>query len=73
MDHYSSKFILSEGKFLVTTFEFGGSFDMSLEGDCHEIWVTPNLESLVTFGKSLMGVSHEFILNFPTSSYLIWR
>jgi hypothetical protein len=28
------------GKFLVTQFEFGGSFGMSLEGDCHEVDVT---------------------------------
>jgi hypothetical protein len=32
-----------EGKFLVTKFEFGGSFGMSLEGDCHEVEGTPNL------------------------------
>ena len=48
-----------EGKFLVTKFEFGGSFGMSLEGDCHEVEVTPNLELLVTFGMSLEGVCHE--------------
>ncbi len=28
---------------------------MSLEGDCHEIEVTPNLEMLVTLGMSLGG------------------
>jgi hypothetical protein len=33
-----------EGKILVTKFEFGGSFGMSLQGDCHDIEVTPNLE-----------------------------
>jgi hypothetical protein len=44
----------TEGKFFVTKFEFGGSFDMSLERDCHELKVTPNLELLVTFGMSLM-------------------
>ncbi len=32
--------------------EFGGSFGMSLEGDCHEVEVTPNLELLVTFGTN---------------------
>jgi hypothetical protein len=32
---------------------------MSLEGDCHEVVVTPNLELLVTFGMSLVGVCHE--------------
>jgi hypothetical protein len=40
------------GKFLVTKFELGGSFGMSLEGDCHEFEVTHNLELLVTFGMS---------------------
>jgi hypothetical protein len=34
-----------EGKFLVVKIEFGGNFGMSLEGDCHEVEVTPNLES----------------------------
>jgi hypothetical protein len=32
---------------------------MSLEGDCLEVEVTPNLELLVTFGMSLEGVCHE--------------
>ncbi len=32
---------------------------MSLEGDCHEVEVTPNLELLVTFGKSLDRVCNE--------------
>ena len=32
---------------------------MSLERDCHEVEVTPNLEFLVTFGVSLEGVCHE--------------
>jgi hypothetical protein len=49
----------AEGKFLVTKFEFGQSFFLSLEGDCHEVEVTPNLELLVTFGMSLEGVCHE--------------
>jgi hypothetical protein len=44
-----------------------------LEGDCHEVEVTPNLELLVTFGMSLKGVCHEILDNFTTSSYLIWR
>jgi hypothetical protein len=35
---------ISEGKFLVAKFEYGGRFGMSLEGDCHEVEVTPNLE-----------------------------
>jgi hypothetical protein len=35
-----------ERKLLVTihVFEFGGSYGVSLEGDCHEVEVTPNLE-----------------------------
>jgi hypothetical protein len=45
----------SVGKFLVTKFEFRGSFEMSWEGDCHEVELTPNLELLVTFGMSLEG------------------
>jgi hypothetical protein len=32
---------------------------MSLEGDCHEVETTPNLELLVTFGISLEGVCRE--------------
>jgi hypothetical protein len=36
--------LTAEGEFLVTQFEFGGSFSWSLEGDCHEVEVTPNLE-----------------------------
>jgi hypothetical protein len=35
---------------------------MSLEGDCHEDGVTPNLELLVTFGMSLEGVCHELYI-----------
>jgi hypothetical protein len=48
-----------ESKFLVTKFELGWSFGKSLEGDCHELEDTPNLELLVTFGMSLEGVCHE--------------
>ncbi len=48
-----------EGKFLVTKLEFTGIFCMSLEVDCHEVEVTPNLELLVTIGMSLEGVCHE--------------
>jgi hypothetical protein len=48
-----------EGKFLVKLFEFGGSLGMSLEGNCHEVEVTPNLELLITFGMNLEGVCHE--------------
>ncbi len=32
---------------------------MSLEGDCYEVEVTPNLELLVTFGMSLDRVCNE--------------
>ena len=46
---------------------------MSLEGDCYEVEVTPNLELLVTFGMSLEGVCHELLHNFTTSSYLNFR
>jgi hypothetical protein len=42
-----NELVYFEGKFLVTKFEFGGSFGMSLEGDRHELEVTPNLEYLV--------------------------
>jgi hypothetical protein len=44
---------------------------MSLEGDCHEVVVTPNLELLVTFGMSLEGVCDELYMNLTSSSYLI--
>jgi hypothetical protein len=50
----------TDGKFCVPKFEFGWSFGMSLDGDCHEFEVTPNLELLVTFGMSLVGVYCEF-------------
>jgi hypothetical protein len=56
----------------VTKFEFGGSFGMSLDGDCHEVEVTPNLKLLVTFGMSLTGVCMSFIHKFITSLDLIW-
>jgi hypothetical protein len=32
---------------------------MSLEGNCHEVEVTPNLELLFNFGMGLKGVCHE--------------
>jgi hypothetical protein len=48
-----------EGKLLVNEFEFGGSFGMSLEGDFHELEVTPNLELLVTFVMTLEGICYE--------------
>jgi hypothetical protein len=54
-----TKVLALKGKFLVAEFEFEGSLDMSLEGDCHELEVTPNLELLVIFGMKLEGVSHE--------------
>jgi hypothetical protein len=43
----------------VAKFEFGGSFGMSLEGDGHEVELTPNLELLVTFCMRLELVCHE--------------
>jgi hypothetical protein len=51
--------MIPEGKFLVAKFEFGGSFGMSLEGDCHKVEVTPNLLLLVTFDMSLMMTKHS--------------
>jgi hypothetical protein len=66
LSHYLVLYLLctlsfgnSEGKFLVAKFDFGGSFGMSFEGDCHEVQVTPNLELLVTFGMSLEQFCHE--------------
>ena len=38
---------------------FGGCFGVSLEGDCHELDVTPNMELLIAFGMSLEGICHE--------------
>ena len=32
---------------------------MNLEGDCHEVEVTSNLELLVTYGMSLEGGCHD--------------
>ncbi len=65
--HYSNLMyekLPPEGKFLVTNFEFGGSFGMSVGGDCHEVEVTLNLELLVTFGMSLEGVCYELYTSF---------
>ncbi len=47
------------GQFFVTESEFGRSLGMSLEGDCHEVEVTANLELLFTFVESLEGVCNE--------------
>jgi hypothetical protein len=44
--------ISMKGIFLVTKFEFGGSFGMSSEGDCHKVEFTPYFGLLVTFGMS---------------------
>jgi hypothetical protein len=44
---YTVSFLLSalpEGKVLVINFEFGGSFVMCLEGDCHDVEFSPNLK-----------------------------
>jgi hypothetical protein len=35
---------------------------MSLEGDCHEVKVTPNMELLVTFGTILEGFCQELYI-----------
>jgi hypothetical protein len=59
-----------EGKFLVTKFEFGGSFGMSLNGDFHEVEVAPTLELLVTFSMSLEGVGLGLYTKFHFN-YLI--
>jgi hypothetical protein len=56
--------VIAEGKFLVTEFEFGGSFGMSLKGNYHELEVSTNSELLVTFGMSLEGVCHELYTQF---------
>jgi hypothetical protein len=52
------------GQILVTKFEFGGNFGMSLVGDCHEVEETANLELLVSFGMSVEGVCHELYEQF---------
>jgi hypothetical protein len=52
----------TEEKILAAKFEFGGSFGMSLEVDCHEVEVASYLELLVTFGMSLEGVFHELFI-----------
>jgi hypothetical protein len=57
-----TKSLPSEGKF-VNRFELRESLGMSLEGDCHKLEVTPNLEFLVTFSMSLVRVCQE--LNAP--------
>jgi hypothetical protein len=49
----------TEGKFLVTKFEFRGSFGMTLEGDCHELEVSLNFKLLINFDMRLEGVFHE--------------
>jgi hypothetical protein len=68
---FDSFFIInSESKFLITNYELGGSLDMSLEGDCHEVEVTPYFGIVSQFWYELGG---SFIHNFTTISYLIWR
>jgi hypothetical protein len=39
-------------------------FGMSLEGDCHDVEVTPNLKLLITFGMNLEGVCNEVYTKF---------
>ncbi len=62
-----------EGKFLVIKFELEGSFGRSLEGDCHEVEVTLNLELLITIGISLGELVMSCKHNFTISLYLIWK
>jgi hypothetical protein len=50
---YQDKSCLWIFEFLIVKFEFRGSLSMSLERELYEFKVTPNLELLVTFGKSL--------------------
>ena len=50
---------MCRGQILVTQFEFEDSFGSSLEGDCPEMDVTPNLELLVTLVMNLTGVCNE--------------
>jgi hypothetical protein len=38
--------------------------NLSLEGDCHEVEVTPNSKLSITFGMSLEGVCQEFYTYF---------
>jgi hypothetical protein len=44
---------------LITKYYFGGSFGMSLGGECHEDEVIPFLTYLGFFGLSLAVVFHE--------------
>jgi hypothetical protein len=46
---------------------------MSMEGDCHEVEVAPDLELLVTLVWAWREFVMSFIHNFTASSYLIWR
>jgi hypothetical protein len=48
-------YVWTEGEFLVTKFEFAERFSMSLEGDCHEVKVTPNLEFFSHFWYEFGG------------------
>jgi hypothetical protein len=57
--HHQNSNLEAEDKILVTKLELGGSFGMNLEGDCHEVEITPNLGLLVTYGVSLEGVCQE--------------
>jgi hypothetical protein len=49
-------FLFTECIFLVAKFEFGGSFGLNLEKDCHEVEIILNLKLFVTFGMNLEGV-----------------
>jgi hypothetical protein len=46
-------------KFLLTKFEFGGSFGTILEGDCQELEVSLDLELLIIFVMSFIHNSAQ--------------
>ena len=62
--------IYTKEQILTHQIRIGGSFGMSLEGDCRELEVIQNLELLVTFGMSLKKVCKEL---FTINSCLIRR
>jgi hypothetical protein len=62
--------MFTEGKFLVTKFEFGGIFGMSLEGNGDEVEVTANLKLLVTWRVFVMHFIHNFYYKQSCARYL---
>ncbi len=63
---------VTEGKFLVTKFEFVGSFGMSFKGDCHEVEVTPNLEFLVKDQPNSTLVTISLLYRWELFSRKFW-